>query len=267
MEKKERPVSGTKEWAKYNENCISGCSHDCKYCYAKTMAIVRLKMKTSENWKNEILRQGQLKRGFRRRQGRFMFPTTHDITPEHLDAIMEFLENILKAGNEVLVVSKPHLDCIRTICVRFVEYRTQILFRFTIGSTDNETLRYWEPGAPSFDERLESLEFAYGSGYATSVSCEPLLDDNADDLIRQVLPFVTDAIWPGKGNKLLSRLRLNGHGDPETIQKATQLMESLSAEFILDLYLRYKENPKVKWKDSLKKVVGIDIPTESGLDI
>ena len=36
---KPKPVSGTKEWADRNENCLDGCSHDCKYCYAKAMAV------------------------------------------------------------------------------------------------------------------------------------------------------------------------------------------------------------------------------------
>ena len=39
IESKQKQVFGTKEWAKYNENFISGCSHDCRYCYAKTMAM------------------------------------------------------------------------------------------------------------------------------------------------------------------------------------------------------------------------------------
>jgi DNA repair photolyase len=35
----DKPAFGTKEWAEKNENLISGCSHDCKYCYAKSTAI------------------------------------------------------------------------------------------------------------------------------------------------------------------------------------------------------------------------------------
>ncbi len=39
-----------------------------------------------------------------------------------------------------------------------------------------------------------------------------------------------------------------------------------SDEFIWDLYSRYKDNPKVKWKDSIKKIVGLEVATEPGLD-
>ena len=46
---------GTKEWASRNENLIKGCGHDCKYCYAKSMAI-QYQKKTSDSWKIEVIR-------------------------------------------------------------------------------------------------------------------------------------------------------------------------------------------------------------------
>lgn len=50
-------VFGTKEWAVFNENLISGCEHHCHYCYAKEMAV-RFKRKSPENWRKEELRPG-----------------------------------------------------------------------------------------------------------------------------------------------------------------------------------------------------------------
>jgi DNA repair photolyase len=266
MSKLEKPVFGTEEWAKYSANCISGCSHNCKYCYAKEMAV-RYGRKTPDNWQDEIVNHDKLEKNFRKRDGRFMFPTSHDITPDVLNYCMSFLEKILKAGNEVLIVSKPHLDCIRAICARFNEYQEQILFRFTIGSTDNATLRFWEPYAPSFDERMESLVYAYHLGFATSVSCEPLLDNKADELISRFSPYVTDTIWIGKVNNMMYRLRMNGYIDTETITRATKLMNDLSDNYFIDLYERYKDNFQIKWKESVKKVIGIVVPVERGLDI
>ena len=52
-----------------------------------------------------------------------------------------------------------------------------------------------------------------------------MLDNNIGDVIDQVIPFVTDAIWIGKANHLRSRLALNGENDPVTTQKAKELME------------------------------------------
>ena len=30
---------GTQEWSVKTINCCTGCSHDCRYCYAKGMAV------------------------------------------------------------------------------------------------------------------------------------------------------------------------------------------------------------------------------------
>ena len=177
-----KPVFGTREWANHNENIISGCSHDCRYCYAKSMAI-RFRRKTVGTWNEEKVNTVKLSKRFQKRDGRIMFPTSHDIIPENLDACLLFLGKILGAGNEVLIVSKPHIECVKILCERLSEYRRQILFRFTIGSANNDTLRFWDQHAPGFEERLESLAYAHRMGFATSVSCEPLLDNNADELI------------------------------------------------------------------------------------
>ena len=246
---------GTKEWASRNENLIKGCGHDCKYCYAKSMTI-RHKHNTKENWSNESVNQAKLKKGFRKYDGRIMFPSSHDITPAHLYDCMTFLNHILQVGNQVLIVSKPHLICIKAICDTFIPYKGQILFRFTIGSADSNILKFWEPNAPDFDERLESLKYAFNAGYQTSVSCEPMLDDKVDDVVNQVSPYVTETIWIGKPNKLNERLSMNGFKNDQAVMgSARSLMEFFSDEYVLDLYERYKDNPKIMWKDSIKKVL------------
>jgi hypothetical protein len=38
-------------------------------------------------------------------------------------------------------------------------------------------------------------------------------------------------------------------------------------ENIYEIYEMFKNDPLIKWKESIKKVVGLEIPTESGLDI
>jgi DNA repair photolyase len=167
------------------------------------------------------------------------------------------LGKILAAGNQVLIVSKPHLDCVRYMCNTFNPFKENILFRFTIGSADSNVLKFWEPHAPDFDERLASLKYAFNAGYQTSISCEPMLDNRVDQIIEKVLPYVTETIWLGKPNKLIGRLSMNGYkNDKMTMERARRLMESLSDEYILNLYERYQDNPKIRWKDSIKKVLG-----------
>jgi len=259
-------VFGAHEWADKTANFINGCKHDCKYCYSKEMAI-RFKRKTPENWKEEEVRNIQLKKKFSKHSGTFMYPSSHDIHPEHLEENIIFLKNLLKSDNKVLIVTKPHIKCIKRICNEFTNYKNNILFRFTIGSSNSQTLKFWEPGAPDFNERFESVKYAYNADFQTSISCEPMLDNKIEDLIEIMLPFVTDAIWLGKANFLLRRLKMNGINDFETIKKAIQLIEWQKIENILILYKKYKHNPKIKWKESIKKIVGIELPLVKGLDI
>jgi len=72
-----------------------------------------------------------------------------------------------------------------------------------------------------------------------------MLDDQADILINKVTPYVTDAIWFDKANLMIARLKMNGHGDKEMMERTRQLMDSLSDGYILDLYSRYKVNPRI----------------------
>lgn len=261
-----KPVFGTQEWAASTANFINGCMHDCKYCYAKSMAI-RFKRKTPDNWKIEEVKPLMFKKNYKKKDGTIMFPTTHDITPENVEFSLSFLGNLLKNGNDLLIVTKPHLDVVEKISDSFSGYKDNILFRFTIGSCDTETLKFWEPNAPSFEERLQSLKLAYEKGFKTSVSSEPILDTNVVQMAETLLPYVTDAMWIGKPNKLLARLKMNGITDSESINKAKKLNASLSDEWILELYEAYKDNPKIKWKESIKKVVKIEVPSIRGLDI
>ena len=259
-------VSGTKEWAAKNINIVSGCSNNCKYCYAREMAI-RFKRKTSDSWKNEEnlksvdgMRIGHV-------DGKIMFPSSHDITPSNIDLSIATIRMALDKNNSLLIVSKPHIDCIKRICNEFHDFKKQILFRFSIGSANNETLRFWESDAPLYEERIESLKYAFNKGFETSISCEPMLDNQISVVIEEVLPYVTDSIWVGKMNKMLGRLKINGFTDKETRAKATQLLEWQQDSEILKIYNRYKDHPKIKWKESIKKVVGIDISDVKGLDI
>lgn len=261
----QRPPTGTQEWAASNVNIQDGCEHDCRYCYAKTMAI-RFKRATATSWRRPSLRQHDLDRGFTHRSGRIMFPTAHDITPHNLAACLAVLKRMLVAGNDVLIVSKPRVACVTRLCDELARYRSQIVFRFSMGSMDDSVLSYWEPGAPCFADRLASLKTAFLRDFQTSVSGEPMLDDNPDALIAAVRPYVTDSIWLGKINRLRNILPFNCPHDPEAVRRGETLVALQSDRAIHSLYSRNRNDPLIKWKDSIKKVVGLRRPTVSGLD-
>lgn len=260
-----KKVFGTKEWAEISANCCDGCEHDCKYCYAKENAV-RFRRRTVDDWKENRPTFKKMSRALRHNPCRVMFPSTHDIVPENLEVCMRAIRKLLDAGHDLLIVSKPHIGCITEICREFECHKDRILFRFTIGSASDTVLSHWEPGAPRFLERIGSLNHAFTMGFKTSVSCEPMLDDNIGAVIAAVELVVTDAIWLGKMNNARSRLSING-GTEEDFDILDMLLETQSDEKIKVLYETYKDHPKIKWKESIKSVVGIEIPTESGLDI
>jgi DNA repair photolyase len=266
----QKRVNGTKEWAASNANVMLGCKHDCRYCYARASAV-RFGRTVPELWLKEVVQPNLARKRFGKRQGTVMFPTTHDITMENMEHTLPVLGRLLKAGNKVLVVSKPQVQVIERIILDFDKYKDQVLFRFTIGSKNDEVLKLWEPGAPSFYERLSALGMAFWQGWKTSVSMEPMLDEDEDAIVacfNSVVPFVTDSVWLGKMNKAIERLQRNGFGDDKDLMAAALwLVESQNDQRILSLYDRLKSDPRVKWKESIKAVVGLALPTRVGLDV
>jgi DNA repair photolyase len=248
-----RTSYGTREWATKTVNCCTGCSHDCVYCYAKGIAV-RFKRMTATQWPNETLRQNDVDRGRRKKfPGWVMMPSSHDITPTNLTGCLTVLEKLLEVGNEVLIVSKPHLDCIQAICQQFESYRDKILFRFTIGACDDSVLSFWEPAAPAYAERKAALQYAYEQSFQTSVSVEPMLDSaNIDQLVADLLPHATETIWIGKMNHLG---RLAKNADARLLAAIQQIEAGQTDDIIRSIYERHKGNPLIQWKASIKKVV------------
>ncbi len=260
-----KAAHGTKEWSVKSVNCCNGCSHDCKYCYAKEDATHRYKRFKPEEWSLERLRQKDVDKAYKKIDGQIMFPSTHDITPDILKECMTVLEKLLKVGNQVLIVSKPHYDCIREICKKFEPYKHQILFRFTIGACDDRILSYWEPGAPSYSERKASLKYTFDQGFRTSVSVEPMLDSaNIDALISDLSPYLTHSIWIGTMNHLG---RLEKYADNNLKKEIRRIRRGQTDSVIKAIYDRHNGNPLIRWKKEIKKIVGIPIPKQNGLDI
>jgi DNA repair photolyase len=260
----ERSVVGFREWAKYSVNCCSGCANDCRYCYAKGMAVRFGQLKADE-WPLERVRQKDVDKKQKLYDGRVMFPSSHDITPGNFDVCMVVIEKLLSAGNELLIVSKPRLTCIQPICERFGAFKDKIIFRFTIGACDDEILSFWEPNAPAYEERKDSLKYAFEAGFDTSVSVEPMLcAEGVVELVKDLETFVTNSIWIGKMNHLKQNIPIVD----DQISEAIRVIEDGQRdENIFKIYSELKNIPLVRWKESIKRVVGIEPPSEAGLDI
>jgi len=256
-------ISGTKEWSVKSINCWLGCEHRCRYCYARANALRFGKIKSAGEWGTTYNRPARPPASAKRlHAGPVMFPSTHDITPENLDVCLLVLRTLLNAGNEVLLVTKPHAAIIKQLCVGCDRDRVQ--FRFTIGSLDAAESAYWEPFAPPPAERLYCLAYAHYHGFRTSVSAEPLLTADVGRLIDAVDPYVTaetGTIWLGAMNRI--RQRVIEGTDEEEIERIERLQ---TPEAIRSIYEVLKDHPGIRWKESYKKSLGLDRPDRPGLD-
>ena len=94
---------------------------------------------------------------------------------------------------------------------------------------------------------------------------DPELDASIVDLVNATLPYITDAIWIGKMNNISRRVDMRGWGPVE--MKLLEVVKSVQDDDMVRLlYKAFKDNPKVKWKESMKKVLGIPISQQAGED-
>jgi DNA repair photolyase len=250
--------TGTREWAEESKNIVKGCKHDCRYCYARANAMRYGQISNEGKWEEMSLNKVALEKRPHKvaGNGRIMFPTAHDIFPEHINETIGFLRKWLEVGNEILIVSKPHLECIQRICDDLIDYKKKIVFRFTIGSMDDATLKFWEPNAPNFEERLSALKYAHEKGFTTSVSCEPYLDRRIPQLIQAVYPYVNDTIWVGKMNRINQRVNTQKWSEEEK-KFLHEVQISQTDKAVGRLYLMFQNYPKIHWKDSIKEVMNL----------
>jgi len=262
---KEKRISGTKEWSDGSANLDLGCANGCKYCYACAAAI-RYGRATPASWTKPVAKENFPGVPFKVQT--LMFPTSHDITEDNMGRAVQFLLTTLAAREcKVLIVSKPRISVVRRLMLDLDKYKDRIMFRFTIGSPDSKVLKFWEPGAPDYNERVACLALAYSQGWQTSVSCEPMLDFpyQMEKIIEDLGQFVTDAVWLGLMNKSTARLSMNGHKD--AIPAHDKLAFAWTPSTVRAFYDKWNRHPKVKWKDSIKEIVGLPSNEKAGMDV
>jgi DNA repair photolyase len=227
--------------------------------------VTRKRLITAAEWSHCQDLEEELNKDHPLYNGQVMFPATHDIVPENIESCVKVVKKLLDAGNAVLLVSKPHLDCIQRLCQEFYNDRDRILFRFTITARDPNILNIWEPEAPDYQERLMCLRSSFERGFATSVSIEPMLHrEDVVAMVHELLPFVSQSVWIGKMNKI--DIRVVGDSD-HIIGEIERIQQGQTDEQIHSLYQQLQGIEKIRWKESIKEVVGVTLPTRPGLDI
>jgi len=258
---------GTREWAKREINCIKGCRTYCLYCYAKGIAK-HYKRCIEETWKNMEINSKAVKKGYSkvRKKGSqpydVMFPTSHNIVIDepYFSACITVLKKLLESDNTVLVAVKPFLKVVKKLCKLFQDYKEAMTYRFTIGSINSKILKNLEINAPSFEERLESLKYATSNGFNTSISIEPLLDSTPFKLIKKLEPHLTPlnyerdigTIWIGLLKTQYIPITLRTGEVKEFIK---YIKPRLQFEHVYHYYEKLYNHPRIKWKESIVKMM------------
>jgi len=271
--------TGTREWAQHNVNLYKGCRYACLYCYARHKALTYRRINEGSQWQDEELRRDVLEKGWKKRDGIIMFPSTHDIHAGNWQSCCEVLAKLLDAGNYVLIVTKgdpavfPHLDA---VCRR---HQPRVAFRLTITCLNDRGYRqFWEPNAPTIANRIHYLRLAADAGYWTSVSMEPLLEPPAiDELVGLLKVEVTHPIWVGLARELVERTAWAQIGEHHPMvrwllwyQKPGRVWEYVR-RLNLEIHPQSDRWPKrdhrlIRWKDSIRELLAPEgVTIENGL--
>jgi DNA repair photolyase len=191
----------------------------------------------------------KVRQSTKKAEGGIMFPTTHDLHYKHRDWWFPFLKEMLENGNDVLIVTKPEYAAVSYICEKLEQYKNQMEFRFTIGTNDDKVAEYWEPGAPRPSDRLIAIAHVSTLGFRTSISMEPLLIEQPKEMIDNLfMGWITGTIWIG----IMNHYDLNPAIPEESRQIKIQGRENMQR-----VYYSLKDNPQIRWKDSVQKFLGV----------
>ena len=271
MIRKIKSKTGTGEWCTHEADVGVGCENNCRYCYA---ACTAHRFRDSwgmprDQWHNYRHRLDWVEKilNSRLNGATVMFPTKHDFNCHNWQDAAKCIKHMINSGNRVLMVTKggKWADSVITWLVEndYLRNPTEFELRVTITGFF-ATCKFWEPGA-SRTERLDTLHEANDRSIRTSVSCEPLLEAETicdrHDIIRLSLHSCTGDVWVGKLRNLNQRVDLSKVTNGQHARYIAPLIEMQTDENILRLVDAFKNEPRVKWKDSIREVIERNKPS------
>ena len=243
-------TKGTKEWAETNVNYCVGCKNGCNYCYARFNAN-RWNQKKWDDWTEIKLKNEWLGKKFRKRKGIQMLSSSHDIFEENLELAKYVICGLLKAKNQVLIVTKPRFKVIEELMkhllvhIKLKDLQERLNWRITVSFMDSRIGDYWEPGASKFLERFQTIKYLAEKHQKISISMEPTLDSIKKTIImiQLLAPFVNE-IWIGVLNKSYDLKHLWNEREtqlysPELLIKLVQEIHKLDPQ--IQCKIRYKD--------------------------
>jgi hypothetical protein len=90
---------------------------------------------------------------------------------------------------------------------------------------------------------------------------------NEADTCRKPVISGATAGWLGRTNHPRQIVSINCPKDREALTRADALVLGQDDAAIRALYARHRTDPLIRWKDSIKKVVGLRRPERKGMDV
>jgi len=180
------------EWTDYNCNIYRGCTHNCKYCYARLMSE-RFEPNPF-NWRDVKIVENAVELARRDIRaltpGRIMFCSMTDpYQPIEAETRLarKVLEVLLDSPFHILILTKSPLV---TRDYGLIRGHGNVEVGFTITSLDD--IPFWEPYAPGNTNRIKALKKAHRLGIETFVSIEPWIPEITDPrlIIEKLRSFV-----------------------------------------------------------------------------
>lgn len=184
------------EYGDYTVNYVQGCAHGCKYpCYAFSMAKRFGTVKSYDDWKNPVIVSNTLELlgkelpKLHNKINNVQLCFTTDPFMYDYDDIKELSLKVIRKINDYNipchVLTKGILpdELLKTSKMNF--------YGITLVSLDETFRSIYEPGTPSYRERISALKVLHDSGYKTWVSIEPYPTPN---IIKQDLIEILDSI-------------------------------------------------------------------------
>lgn len=243
---------GTKQIAEQVCNIADGCSHNCPFCYRQKLC----------DWRGEP-EEGRDKPVFRNLDQAgdhwnttVMFSSNHDTEPALLEESIVAMRQVLKQGNHLFWVTKPHMVCVERVCKEF-KPTDKFTFMPTIMTLNERLQKFWAPGTPGCEETLACLKHGHAAGFRTSAIIEPMLDaENIVALYEKISPYITDEILVGPMNHLAD-VRKRNAGLPGLDEALAEIEKWQTKKALWKVHGWMVGKPKVRFKDDFRKTLGL----------
>jgi DNA repair photolyase len=185
-------------------NCYRGCSHACKYCFARPTHDY-LGLNIGEDFEKRIVVKINAVERLRAElrapkwQGGHIAMGTNTDPYQHAEGKYHLTRGIIdvlsEARNPFSILTKSTLILRDTAGLAKAVARTDVTVNFSVGCLDRSVWKLTEPGTPPPDKRLDALRRLTEAGISCGVLVAPVLPglSDSDDQLRTVVEAAADA--------------------------------------------------------------------------